>query len=123
MIMECVNPECGTRTTKHQADSRNYRTGACAKCGWGLTEVVEGLPNTIAAKLDAIFRDEYIPIQTRTELEKMIVRYADVSKFNGKQEAHAHIKKDLSNYGVTEADYVMGLYEDLLLEEASKDGR
>ena len=118
--LECVN--CHNRTTDYEAKQRNFRTGNCGKCGAGLAEVVDGLPHKIATDLDKIFNETYLPIAVRTELEKLIVKYADVQVFNGKKQAYEHIKKDLSNYGVTEADYVMSLYANLLKEEAG-DGR
>lgn len=118
MIMQCVNPVCGRRTSKDEADQRNFNTGCCANCGWGLAEVVENLPNKIGEDLDRIFSETYLPIQVCTALEKLIVKYADVQKFYGKKEAYEHIKKDLSNYGVTEADYVMILYAEILTEES-----
>lgn len=120
MIMQCVNPSCGLRTSKAEADQRNFNNGACSKCGWGIAEVVDNLPNKIGEDLDRIFSETYLPIQVRTDLEKLIVKYADTQKFNGKKEAFEHIKKDLSNYGVTEADYVMGLYSDLLIQESER---
>ena len=44
-------------------------------------------------------------------------------RLDGKVEAFNHIKKDLTNYGVTEADYVMDLYADILKEDIEKYGR
>lgn len=39
MIMQCTDPFCNTRTTKDQADQRNFNTGRCAKCGGFLEPV------------------------------------------------------------------------------------
>lgn len=117
MIMQCVNDKCGKRTTKEEATDRIYGTGACVHCGWGLAEVT-ALPNQVAGSLDVIFSETYLPIQVRTHLENLIVEYAAAQHFDGRQEATNHIEKDMTNYGVSGADYVIGLYKDILKEEA-----